>query len=116
MTKWKQLTRSTRCCLVTGGIVVVGWSIALALYLAAAIVPEDDEVYEMEHSKAYLRKIEEMGGQAGVLTAQLNDWIAGLWRGRSLAYTIACLTTIVALFYYLLQHHVQPRDTPPSGQ
>ena len=95
--------RVTRGRLVVACILALGWSIAAGVYLTAAPAVEDDEVYEMEHSKKSLRDIERIGGKAAVFTSELNERVAGLWRGRTLAYTIAGLTAVVALAYVLLR-------------
>ena len=52
--------------LVVAMILLVGWTTAIALYVSAPPVIENDEVYEMEHSKKYLRDIERIGGKATV--------------------------------------------------
>lgn len=85
-------------------ILAVGWSLAGALYLTApAPAPEDPEIQEMEHSKKYQRELERIGGKAAVLTAQLDDWLAGLWEGRARAATTAVATALTAAGFVLVR-------------
>lgn len=111
MRSWRDLSHSARALLVASGILVVGWSAALWVYLTSAPVVEDYDVYDWEHSKKYLRQVEVIGGKAAVCVSQLNDWLAGLWQGQSLAYTMAVLTAVVALLSYFAQRSRQP---PPA--
>jgi len=52
------------------------------------ILPED--------SKQYLRGLELYGGTANVLADELRLWFVGLWHGKSLALTVACITILVS--------------------
>ena len=78
-------------------VLAVGWTAALAVFLARAPVAEDPDVYDLEHSRLYQRQLEVLGGKAAVLGKELDDWLAGLVEGRNLAYTIAVGTALVAL-------------------
>lgn len=81
------------------GILAVGWSVAVVVYLTAAPVVEDDLVDDWEHSKKYLMQLERLGGKAAVLGSEMNQWFAGLWQGRNLAYTIAFAAAAAAAAY-----------------
>jgi hypothetical protein len=88
---------------LTAAILGSGWATALMVYVMAGRRVEDDDVYEMEHSKRYLRQVEMIGGKAGLLANDLREWLAGLFHGQSLAYTIAVVTALVALAAHLFQ-------------
>jgi hypothetical protein len=94
---------SNRRHFITGGILCVGWAVALIVYITSSPATEDFDVYDMEHSKKYLRQVEIIGGKAGLLANDLREWLAGLLHGQSLAYTIAVVTAIVALAAHLVQ-------------
>ncbi len=81
-------------------ILTIGWAIALIVYVSAAPAVDDPDVYDIEHSKAYVRQTEVIGGKAAVLGNDLREWFASLWHGQRLAYTIAVLTALVALGAY----------------
>ncbi len=88
---------------LTAGILGFGWATALIVYVTAATGVEDDDLYDIEHSKRYLRQVEMIGGKAGLLANDLREWLSGFFHGRSLAYTIAVVTAIIALAAHLLQ-------------
>jgi len=93
--------------LLSGIILLVGFGSAMLIYRAAAntqnnvlgYVEGDGSVYPVmpEDSKKYLRDMELYGGKANVLADELRRWFAGLWHGKSLAYTIACISALLAL-------------------
>ncbi len=88
-------------------ILLVGLGSAVLVYRAAANSPNnvlgyvegDGSVYPVmpEDSKKYLRDMEMYGGKANVLADELRRWFGGLWHGKSLAYTIACMSMLLAL-------------------
>jgi hypothetical protein len=45
----------------------------------------------------YEHNLELMGGKAAVYAVRFNQWLAGLWHGRPLAYTVAVLAVAIAL-------------------
>ncbi len=53
-----------------------------------------------EDSKKYLRDMELYGGKANVLADELRRWFSGLWHGKSLAYTVAVISILLALGVY----------------
>jgi hypothetical protein len=93
--------------LLSGIILLVGFVGAAFIYRTAANAPNnvlgyvegDGSVYPVmpEDSKTYLRDMELYGGKANVLADELRRWFAGLWHGKSLAYTIACVSALLAL-------------------
>ncbi|HUL59143.1 MAG TPA: hypothetical protein VLU43_07710 [Anaeromyxobacteraceae bacterium] len=105
----KRLSRWPRRRLVAGGILAIGWASALVVYLTAVPAVGYPEIDDMEHSKSYQRQMEVIGGKAAVVANELNEWLASLWRGQRLAYTIAAITTIVALAYHWWTSSPAPR-------
>ncbi len=93
--------------LLAGIIAVVGLGSAALIYRAAANTPAnvlgyeagDGSVYPVmpEDSKKYLHDMEMYGGKANVLADELRRWFDGLWHGKSFAYTIACISVLLAL-------------------
>jgi len=74
----------------------VGLASALGIYLAAADDAGSAALAEMRGSKPYVHQLERFGGKAAVLFDQFNRWFAGLWEGRQLGITVACITIVVA--------------------
>ena len=53
-------------------------------------------------SKAYQRELQRYGGRMAVLFDDLGRWWDGLWRGKSLALTVAFLSVLVSLALYFV--------------
>jgi hypothetical protein len=78
---------------------------AIFLYVTASPAPSHPLGYDPFTSKKYLRELEVYGGKINILAVELHQWLASLWRGKPLAYTIACLTIIVAALLWFLGSH-----------
>jgi len=91
-------------------ILAVGWGAAIIVYFASAPV-EDDPLRVFHESKRYEDSVERVGGKAAVFGNEVAETIAGLFRGQTLAFTIAMLTVTVAFVY--LYRHVSKH--PPEG-
>jgi len=80
-----------------GAVLAVGLTVAALIY---AFAPSDegiDAAREIARGRMYQHNLELMGGKAGALMADFNEWFAGLWHGRPLAYTVATLAVVIAL-------------------
>jgi len=82
---------------VAASILLAGVASAVVLYLAAA-PPAGPPGERPEDSKRYLRQMEVYGGSANVLASEIREWFEGLWHGRTLAFTVAGLSALLALF------------------
>jgi hypothetical protein len=99
-----------RAHLVTVLMVIVGWSIAAVVYFHAT--PEaDDPLRQYHESKKYQADVERFGGKATVFANDLTDWIASLFRGQTLALTIAVITIVVAFGYLYRASRNAPKTT-----
>jgi hypothetical protein len=94
----------------------------LACGLAGAVViwlvnaPPPDLGPDLESSKVYLRQMEVVGGTANVLASEFRNWFAGLWHGRTLAYTVAVLTVLVAFVYDFFAMPLPPPEEAGGGR
>jgi len=108
-------TRLYRACLV---VLAAG---LCAAALAYALVPEEPDEslsyvvvdgvpypVDPHRTKPYTRTLERFGGKAALLFDDINRWFAGLWRGKALALTIACLSAGVAIAMYLFALWLPP--------
>src|SRR5271157_2902962 len=59
-------------------------------------------------SKSYQRDMELYGGTANLLADELRRWFDGLWQGKTLAYTVACLTLFTTLILFGAANYVVP--------
>jgi hypothetical protein len=92
-------------------ILTLGLCCSVVLYFAVGDVDTDSPLgYPLDESKSYRRSLELYGGKANLLTAEFAQWFFGLWRGRSLALTIASLSGVLSLATFLFAYHL-PFDT-----
>jgi hypothetical protein len=123
--KWKMSDLQTRLYLATVIILLVGLGSAMLIYLTAkndldsALGYEsvDGTVYPTnpEDSKRYMHDLELYGGKANVLVNELRSWFVGLWHGKSLAFTIACITLVISSGFFFAARHL-PSDLEENNQ
>jgi hypothetical protein len=99
-------------------VLAIGLAGALLIYLTAEEEPEtgasyvivEGKVYPIPYSasRTYVRDLERFGGKAAVLFDELNRWFAGLWRGKSLATTVAWISIFAALVLFGVARHSPP--------
>jgi hypothetical protein len=77
-------------------ILMVGFGIAALVYLFAEPAPANPLGYEPEESKRYVHDMLLYGGKANLLASEFMEWLGGLWYGRRLAFTIACIALSLA--------------------
>jgi len=87
---------------VTILMLLVGLGSSLAIYLMAGSSSENALIEEYEESKRFTHDLEIYGGKANVLADEFRHWFGGLWHGQSLAYTVAVLTVVMSLGYFLV--------------
>ncbi len=117
--KWKTTNLQTRLYLFSLIILLVGLGSALLLYLTAGngsdsvlgYAVEGGNVYQImpENSKMYKHDLELYGGKANVLADELREWFVGLWHGKSLAYTVACISIFISFGFFFVARH-SPSD------
>jgi hypothetical protein len=105
--KSKTTNLQTRLYLISVIILLVGLSGSIWIYLAAAndskqvfgseIAGGNAYLMTPENSKKYVHDLELYGGKANVLANEFMSWFAGLWHGKSLALTVACITISISL-------------------
>jgi hypothetical protein len=100
--KWKIANLLTHRYLVTTVILLVGLGSSILIYLTADIASDSGLVNDFENSKKYMHDLELYGGKANVLANELTNWFVGLWHGKSLAFTVACITIVIALGFYFI--------------
>ena len=94
--------RARRIRAVTEGILAAGLGSAALVYLFARPQGANPLGYEPEDTKRYLRDLELYGGKVNVLATEFTKWWDGLWHGRNLAFTVAWLTLLLALAFWLM--------------
>jgi len=115
--KWENTNPQTRLYLISAVILLVGLGSAILIYLTA----EDDHgsavgyevvdgyVYPItpENSKIYAHDLELFGGKAAVLADEFRRWFVGLWQGKSLAFTVVCISIVLCIGFFFVGYHSQ---------
>jgi len=111
-------TADLRICinLISAIILLVGLGMAIFIYQTA----DDDSsgvlgyqiiggtIYPImpENTKIYKHDLEVYGGKAAVLADEFRRWFIGLWHGRSLAFTITCITIFISFAGFFTARHL----------
>lgn len=90
-------------------VLLIGLGSAVLIYLTAEDASDDMMIYEFEHSKLYRHDLELYGGKMNVLASEFMHWFEGLWHGKTLALTVACIT-IVVTFGFLFAAYILPSE------
>jgi len=94
---------------LASGMFILGIGLAMVLYVTAAAPSPHPLGYDPFTSKKYLRELELYGGKINILAVELHQWLASLWRGKALAYTIAVLTLMLsALLWFIGSRAASP--------
>ena len=104
-----------RCYLITAGILLAGLGSALVIYLTAGERP-DNPFADYENSKRFSHDVQRMGGKMALVANDASAWFAGLWHGRPLAGTVACLTLLIALLYYVVASGIKHGEEDAGPQ
>ena len=110
--KWQTKNLQTRLYLISAIILLVGLSSSIWIYLTAEndskrvfgyeIVGDNVYLITPENSKKYVHDLELYGGKANVLADEFSRWFVGLWHGKSLAFTVTCITIFIALGFFFV--------------
>ena len=103
---WKTANLQKRLYLIAAAVLLIGLGSSILIYLAASDAPEDMLIYEFEHSKLYRHDLELYGGKMNVLASEFMNWFEGLWHGKSLSLTVACITGVISLGFLFVAYHL----------
>jgi hypothetical protein len=106
---WKIGSLRINLYLISAILLVAGLGSAAFIYQAAMNDPDTASGYEViggfvysstgENSKRYIHDLERFGGKAAVLSDEFMRWFTGLWHGKSLAWTVACITIFISFCF-----------------
>jgi len=107
----------TRLYIIAAIILIVGLGSATLIYLTAENDLDSALGYESaggyvypiapEDSKMYRHDLELYGGKANVLADELRRWFVGLWHGKALATTVACITISISFGFFFVARHLR---------
>lgn len=117
--KCKITNLQTRLYLIAAIILLVGLGSAVMIYLAAENDSGSVLGYEIvdghaypirpEDSKMFRHDLELYGGKLNVLADEFTRWFVGLWYGKTLAFTVACITIFISSGFFFVANHL-PSD------
>jgi len=117
--KWEIKNLQTRLYLITVIILLVGLGSAVLIYLTAENDSDSVLGYEIvnghaypispEDSKMYRHDLELYGGKFNVIADKFTRWFVGLWHGKSLASTVACITVLISIGFIVVANSL-PSD------
>jgi hypothetical protein len=117
--KWKIPDLHTCLNLISAVILLGGLGSAILIYRTAENTSYGALGYEAgsgsvypimpDDSKKYQRDLELYGGKANMLMDQLRRGVAGLWHGKSLAFTVACLSILISFGVFYAANHLPSR-------
>jgi hypothetical protein len=101
-------------------ILALGLTAAAVVYATAGNESGNATGYEIvngvvypiasEDTKLYRHDLERYGGKMAVITDEFGNWFARLWHGKSLAYTIAVVSVVLAAAVFLVAYWAADRD------
>jgi len=103
-------------------IILVGLGSSVLIYRSAG--NESDSVlgYEIidgsaypinpEDSRMYRRDLELYGGKAAVVVDDFSRWFAGLWHGKSLAFTVVGISIFISFMFFFAANRLPSRLKP----
>jgi hypothetical protein len=92
-------------------VLLAGLGGAIMIYWAAMADLNSESGYEVvggfiypsaENSKKYVHDLQLYGGNAAMLADEFTHWFFGLWHGKSLAFTVACITIFISFALYFV--------------
>lgn len=87
---------------IVGSILVIGFGSSVFIYLFAKPESANPLGYDPLSTKMYIHELQVYGGSWNVMAAEFQQWFASLWYGKSLAYTIACITLFLAIIIWYI--------------
>lgn len=114
-------TRLRRWLYVSSAVILLaGIASAVLIYVAAMNDSAGDSGYEIVggfvypggggYTKSYVHDLQLYGGNAAMLADQFMRWFAGLWRGTTLAYTVACIALLLSFVVFVIANNVPIRS------
>ncbi|RJQ41492.1 MAG: hypothetical protein C4550_01635 [Nitrospiraceae bacterium] len=94
--------------LIAAIVLLVGLGSAVLIYLTSESDSSSSLISEFEGSKRFKHDLELYGGKWNVVANELINWFAGLWQGKTLAFTTACITIVISFGFFLAARHLPP--------
>ena len=90
-------------------VLLIGLTASVLIYLTAEKTEENPLITEFRQSKKFRHDMEQTGGKLILIGSEFMNWFERLWKGQSLAFTLAGLSVFVSGLLFLIA------KTSPSG-
>jgi hypothetical protein len=90
-------------------ILLVGLTASVLIYLTAEKTEENTLIAEFQQSKRFRHDMEQTGGKLILVGSEFMNWFEGLWKGQTLAFTLAGLSIFVSGVLFLIA-----KTSPPE--
>ncbi len=102
----KRKSLKTRLYLIAAIILLAGLGSAVLIYQTAGNDSDNGLGYPgLDDSRMYRHDLELYGGKFNLITDEFMRWFAGLWHGKTLAYTITWITAIASFGLFMAARH-----------
>lgn len=82
--------------LIAALTLLLGLGSSATIWFTAGAPADTTLVDEFRQSKVFRHELEAYGGKLSVVSSELVQWFNGLWHGRTLARTVACIALVVS--------------------
>ena len=121
MNNMKRKITNLRESLILIGAIIMLVGLGSAIFIYQSDENDSDSVlgYEIidgsaypirpEDSRMYRRDLELYGGKAAMVVDDFSRWLAGLWHGKSLAFTVASISIIISFIFFFAANRLPSR-------
>jgi hypothetical protein len=118
MNNMKRKITNLRESLILIGAIIMLVGLGSAIFIYQSDENDSDSVlgYEIidgsaypirpEDSRVYRRDLELYGGKAAMVVDDFSRWFAGLWHGKSLAFTVAGISIIISFIFFFAAYRL----------
>src|SRR5574340_832118 len=94
--------------LIAAIILLAGLTGSVLIYLQAEKRGDNSLVTEFENSKRYRHDLEQTGGKLIVVGSEFMKWFEGLWKGKTLDFTLAGLSIFFSVVAFIVARTYTP--------
>lgn len=107
-------TSQKRLYLIAALTLLLGLGSSAAIWFTAGDLADTTLVDEFRQSKVFRHELEAYGGKLSVVSSELMQWFNGLWHGRTLAWTVACISLVVSGGLFFVARYLLPDEEDHS--
>lgn len=86
-------------------IFFIGMLSSIVIFFTDHPASENFLGYDPTDNKMYLHDLQVFGGKINIIAVEFTRWFYGLWQGKTLSYTVALITVVVASIFWAVGSH-----------